>query len=191
MVIDTKRMPLKGVRILTVEEWLQLPWATVNLAEMGAEVIRVESLGRMVVRNIGPYPDNKVGERFWNQGATYHNWYRSKKSVTLDLRTQDGAEAFKELVAISDVVAENNRAGIMERFGLTYDVLRQVKPDLIMLRSTGYGQTGEWRDYGAFARTVEAMSSLSHMTGFSDGPPRAGQHVLRGHNPPRGTTCWP
>ena len=171
MAIDAKRMPLSGVRIVTVEEWLQLPWATVNLAEMGAEVIRVESLGRMVVRNIGPYPDNKVGERFWNQGATYHNWYRSKKSLTLDLRTPDGAEAFKELVAVSDVVAENNRAGIMERFGLTYDVLRQVKPDLIMLRSTGYGQTGEWRSYGAFARTVEAMSSLSHMTGFADGPP--------------------
>ena len=171
MAIDTKRRPLRGVRILTVEEWLQLPWATVNLAEMGAEVIRVESLGRMVVRNIGPYPENTVGERFWNQGGTYHNWYRSKKSLTLDLRTPKGADAFKELVAISDVVAENNRAGIMERFGLTYDVLRQVKPDLIMLRSTGYGQTGEWRDYGAFARTVEAMSSLSHMTGFPDGPP--------------------
>ena len=90
MAIDAKRMPLRGVRIVTIEEWLQLPWATVNLAEMGAEVIRVESLGRMVVRNIGPYPDNKVGERFWNQGATYHNWYRSKKSLTLDLRTRTG-----------------------------------------------------------------------------------------------------
>ena len=182
---NSKRMPLRGVRILTIEEWLQLPWATVNLSEMGAEVIRVESLGRMVVRNLGPYPENKVGERFWNQGGTHHTWSRSKKSVTLDLRTPEGAEAFKELVAISDVVTENNRTGIMERFGLTYETLRQVKPDIIMLRTTGYGQTGEWRGYGAFARTVEAMSSLSHMTGFPDGPPvRANTSYVDI------TTCW-
>ena len=178
-------MPLRGVRIVTVEEWLQLPWATVNLSEMGAEVIRVETLGRMVVRNLGPYPENKVGKRFWNQGGTHHTWSRSKKSLTLDLKTPEGADAFKELVSISDVVTENNRPGIMERFGLDYEALRQVKPDLIMLRTTGFGQTGEWREYGAFARTVEAVTSLSHMTGFPDGPPvRANTSYVDL------TTCW-
>lgn len=178
-------MPLRGVRIVTVEEWLQLPLATVNLSEMGAEVIRVETLSRIVVRNLGPYPENQVGERFWNQGGTHHTWSRSKKSVTLDLKTPEGQEAFKELVSISDVVTENNRPGIMERFGLDYETLRKVKPDLIMLRTTGYGQTGDWREYGAFARTVEAVTSLSHMTGYSDGPPvRANTSYVDI------TTCW-
>lgn len=164
-------LPLHGVRILSVEDYLQLPWATVILADMGAEVIRIESLARVESRTMGPYPDNRPGQRFWNQGGIHHLWNRNKMSLTLDLAKPEGVDAFRRLVAISDVVAENNRAGVMERFGLDYDALRKVKPDIIMLRTTGYGQTGAWRRYGAFARTVDAVTGLSHLTGYKGGPP--------------------
>ncbi|MCS7206655.1 MAG: CoA transferase [Dehalococcoidia bacterium] len=163
--------PLQGVRIVSVEDYLQLPWCTVLLADMGAEVIRVESLARGETRTMGPYPDNRIGQRFWDQGGIHHLWNRNKMSLTLDLTTPQGVEAFKALVAISDVVAENNRAGVIERFGLDYEALRRVRPDLIMLRTTGYGQTGAWRRYGAFARTVDAVTGLSHLTGYAGGPP--------------------
>ncbi|MFN3974660.1 MAG: CaiB/BaiF CoA transferase family protein [Dehalococcoidia bacterium] len=168
---DPSSLPLQGVRILTVEDYLQLPWATVILADMGAEVIRVESLARGETRTMGPYPDNRPGQRFWDQGGIHHLWNRNKMSLTLDLARPEGVDAFKRLVAISDVVAENNRAGVMERFGLDYDTLRQIRPDIIMLRTTGYGQTGAWRRYGAFARTVDAVAGLSHLTGYKGGPP--------------------
>ncbi|GBD11227.1 Succinyl-CoA--L-malate CoA-transferase beta subunit [bacterium HR23] len=164
-------LPLQGVRILSVEDYLQLPWCTVILADMGAEVIRVESLARVETRTMGPYPDNRPGQRFWDQGGIHHLWNRNKRSLTLDLTKPQGVDASKRLVAISDVVAENNRAGVMERFGLDYEALRQVKPDIIMLRTTGYGQTGAWRRYGAFARTVDAVTGLSHLTGYKGGPP--------------------
>lgn len=162
---------LEGVRIISVEQVLQLPWATMLLAEMGAEVIRVESTTRVQTREMRPFPENRRGEKWWNQSGHYSYFARNKKSLTLDLQRPRAVELFKELVKVSDVVAENNRPDVMDRLGLGWETLRAIKPDLIMLGSTGYGQTGPWRRMGAFGRCIQPMSGLYHFIGYEDGPP--------------------
>jgi benzylsuccinate CoA-transferase BbsF subunit len=162
---------LEGVRIIALEQVLQLPWATMLLAEMGAEVIRVESITRVQTREMRPFPENRRGEKWWNQSGHYSYFCRNKKSLTLDLQKRRGVELFRELVKVSDVVADNNRPDVMDRLGLGWETLRKLKPDLIMLGSTGYGQTGPWRRMGAFGRCIQPMSGLYHFTGYEGGPP--------------------
>ena len=162
---------LAGVRIVTVEQVLQLPWATMLLAEMGAEVIRVESITRVQTREMRPFPENRRGEKWWNQSGHYSYFCRNKKSLTLDLQKPRAVELFRELVKVSDVVTDNNRPDVMDKLGVGYESLRKIKPDLIMLGSTGYGQTGPWRRMGAFGRCIQPMSGLYHFTGYEGGPP--------------------
>lgn len=162
---------LAGVRIVTVEHVLQLPWATMLLAEMGAEVIRVESITRVQTREMRPFPENRRGEQWWNQSGHYSYFCRNKKSLTLDLQKPRAVELLRELVKVSDVVTDNNRPDVMDKLGVGYDALRRIKPDLIMLGSTGYGQTGPWRRMGAFGRCIQPMSGLYHFTGYEGGPP--------------------
>ncbi|MBI4200832.1 MAG: CoA transferase [Chloroflexi bacterium] len=166
-----KRQALAGVRVVSVEQVLQLPWATMVLADMGAEVIRVESLSRIQSRESRPYPEDQPGEKWWNQSGHYSFFFRNKKSLTLDLRQPKGQELFRELVKTADVVVENNRSGVMKRLGLDYETLRRVKQDIIMLSSTGYGQTGPWRTMGAFGRTVHPISGMCNCTGYDGGQP--------------------
>ena len=166
-----KRNALDGVRIISLEQVLQLPWATMLLAEMGAEVIRVESTARNQTREMRPFPENHRGEQWWNQSGHYSYFARNKKSLTLDLKRSRAVELFKELVRVSDVVTENNRPDVMDRLGIGYEVLRKIKPDIIMLGSTGYGQTGPWRRMGAFGRCIHPMSGLQQFTGYEGGPP--------------------
>ena len=165
------RQALAGIRVVTIEDVLQLPWATMLLADLGAEVIRIESLSRVDSRRLRPFPENIVGREWWNESGWFHAYFRNKKSVTLDLRHPDGLALCKELIKVSDVVAENNRPGAMERLGLDYKTLWQLKPDIIMLRTSGYGQTGPWGQAGAFARTINPVCGLNDVTGFEEGPP--------------------
>lgn len=166
-----KRNALAGVRIITCEQVLQLPWATMLLAEMGAEVIRVESTARNQTREMRPFPENRRGKEWWNQSGHYSYFARNKKSLTLDLKRPQAVEVFKQLVKVSDVVADNNRPDVMDRLGIGYQTLREIKPDLIMLGSTGYGQTGPWRRMGAFGRCIHPMSGLQQFTGYEGGAP--------------------
>ncbi|MBI4234576.1 MAG: CoA transferase [Chloroflexi bacterium] len=175
---DGKRMggclALEGIRILTVEDFLALPWGTMLLADMGAEVIRIESHTRPASRRWPPFPENQPGKEWWNRSGTFGVWYRNKRSLTLDLAKPPAVELFKALVRVCDVVTENNRPGVMARLGLDYKSLRQVKPDLVMVSSSGFGGSGPWRNYGAFARTIDALSGLSYLTGYEGGPPLRG-----------------
>jgi len=169
-----KRMALAGVRIIALEDFLALPWGTKMLADLGAEVIWVESHVRAGMRLGGAFtafPDNKPEGRYWNQNAGTFCFYRNKLNLTLDLTKPKAVEIFKELVKISDVVAENFRPGVVKRFGLDYESLRKVKPDIIYLSSSGYGHEGPWQGYGAFARTIDAMCGLSYMCGYVGGEP--------------------
>ena len=163
--------PLAGVRVVAVEDYLFLPWATVQLAELGAEVIHVESRSRIANRQMGVYPHNRPGPRFWDEPSAYTSFERNKASLTLDLATPAGRDAFLRLAATADLVMENNRPGVMERLGLGYDVLARQNPRLIMMRCSGYGQSGPYRNAGAFARTIDVMSGLTHLTGYRDGQP--------------------
>lgn len=173
------RLPLEGIRILEASDALALPFATHILADFGAEVILVEHCGRPnMFRMRAPFPANQPGEAFWNRGGSFNQWNRNKFSLTLDLTHPLGKQTFKALARISDVVAENFAAGVMDRLGLGYEALRREKPDLIYLSNTGYGRTGPWAGFVGMAQVVEAAVT-AHLTGYPDrGPSRAGQSVM-------------
>jgi crotonobetainyl-CoA:carnitine CoA-transferase CaiB-like acyl-CoA transferase len=125
-----------------------------------------------------PFPQNEPGDMFWNRAGPFNQWNRNKYSLTLDLTHPLGKEVFKALARISDVVAENFAAGVMDRLGLGYEVLRKLRPDIILLSNTGYGRTGPWAGFIGMAQVVEAMTT-AHLTGYPDRrPAKAGQSPM-------------
>jgi crotonobetainyl-CoA:carnitine CoA-transferase CaiB-like acyl-CoA transferase len=161
--------PLAGVRVIDAGNMVAAPFATVLLGDFGADVIKLEhpKLGDGE-RKLEPIKRGATGESvplWWKNGA------RNKRCVTLDLSKPEGAELFKELVATADVVVENYRPGTFERWGLGYEELKKVNPRLILLRISGFGQTGPYRDRGGFGRVAEAMGGLTNLIGETDGAP--------------------
>jgi benzylsuccinate CoA-transferase BbsF subunit len=162
--------PLEGVRILDFTWAWAGPQATLLLALLGAEVIKVESRRRLDhtrLRSLilGPTmtdPDHSVIFNDLNVG---------KLSLTLNLSQPKAVEIAKRIAQISDVVTENMRPGVMERLALGYDDLKTAKPDIIMLSSSAVGASGPERTYAGYAPTFAAMSGLAHITGYPDGPP--------------------
>ncbi len=147
------------------------------MADMGAEVIKVEThtLFRTEAARL-MYADNDPGDQPWNRDGSFNTLQRGKLGVTLNLKLPEGVQAFKELTRISDVVVENNRAGTMDRLGLSYEALRREKPDLIYVSNTGFGHTGPWRTYAGIGRMFELTCGLSQFTGYPDeGPRRVGK----------------
>ena len=144
------------------------PFATVLLADFGADVIKLEHPklgdGERKLEPIKAVGSERV-PLWWKNGA------RNKRCVTLDLSKPEGAAIFKELVTTADAVVENYRPGTFERWGLGYDELRKVNPRLILLRISGFGQTGPFRERGGFGRVAEAMGGLTNLIGEKDGPP--------------------
>ena len=166
-----KRSPLTGVRIVEHGQLLAVPFAARLLADLGAEVIKVESAVRLDTHRQTTYPDNEPGERFWDRGGTFYSENRGKLGMTLDLRHPDAVAVFRDLVRVSDVVMENFTPRVMRAFSLDYEALREVRPDLIMLSSTGYGHTGPWANHRAVGPTTEAASGLAAVTGYPGGAP--------------------
>lgn len=161
----TRTPPLDGIRVLDIATFIAAPFTASIFAEFGAEVIKIEQPG-------GGDPLRKFGTPA--PGGDTFCWLseaRNKSSVTLDLRTPKGAGLFRRLAAESDVVCENFRPGTLERWGLGYEALRAVNPRLIMLRISGFGQTGPYRDRPGFARIAHAFGGLAHLTGMPGGPP--------------------
>ena len=167
--MDQKKI-LEGIRVLSLEQVMSLPYGTAFLADMGAEVIRIESPEHFNDRRFGIYPDNKQGEEWWNESATFTNWNRNKKSLCLDVYAPRGRELFLDLVKHSDVVCDNFRTGTMQRLGLDYEHLVKVKPDIISFTCNAYGSTGPYRGLGARARNIDSFSGLSYLSGYEDGP---------------------
>lgn len=161
-------LPLAGVRIVDLSMFMSGPMAMQIFADAGAEVIKVESLQRIDGwRGGGGGP----GDAPWERSLTF-NWVnRNKTGITLDLTDPRGVALVKRLVADADVVIENYTPRVMPNFGLTYDVLRAIKPDLIMLSMPGFGLEVSWRDYVAFGMSTEQTSGMSHLTGYEGGPP--------------------
>lgn len=141
------------------------PFCGQLLGDFGAEVIKVEPPGKGdPMREWGRHRKN--GRTLW--------WpiiARNKKSVTLNLREAEGQELARKLVSKADVLVENFRPGTMERWGLGYDKLRQLNPGLVMVRVSGFGQTGPYKDQAGFGAIGEAMGGIRHITGFPDRPP--------------------
>ncbi|MCC7366025.1 MAG: CoA transferase [Dehalococcoidia bacterium] len=165
-----KQLPLAGVRVADLSMMWAGPYATRILAEMGAEVLKIESprawdnIRTLVPQENAPEP--------WNSAFYFNDYNRDKKSVTLDLAQARGREVFLDLIRHCDVLIENYRADVMENLGLTYDVVTQYRPDLVMVSMAGFGKTGPERDYVGFGPIIEQMAGLASKTGFpEDGIP--------------------
>lgn len=159
-----KRKPLEGVKVLELGQLIAGPFAGKFLAEFGAEVIKVEP------------PDTGDPLRGWRKlhKGTSLWWYvqnRNKKSVTLNLRTPEGQDIARRLARTADVVIENFRPGTLEKWGLGYERLASENPGLVMLRLSGFGQTGPLRDQAGFGAVAESMGGLRYVTGFPDRAP--------------------
>ena len=157
--------PLEGIRVLDIATFVAAPFCGTIMAEFGAEVIKIEQPGEGdSLRRFGTMTDS--GDTLvWLSEA------RNKKSVTLDLRTPEGAAMFRQLVAKADVVLENFRPGTMEKWGLGYAALAEINPRLVMLQVSAYGQTGPLRDKPGFARIAHAFSGLAYLAGEPGRPP--------------------
>jgi crotonobetainyl-CoA:carnitine CoA-transferase CaiB-like acyl-CoA transferase len=151
--------PLSGLRVLDIATFVAAPFCGTLLAEFGAEVIKVEQPGEGdSLRKFGTRTE--CGDSLvWLSEA------RNKKSITLDLRTSEGACMFRQLAAKSAVVLENFRPGTLEKWGLGYETLAAVNPALVMLRVSAYGQTGPLRDKPGFARIAHAFGGLAYLSG--------------------------
>lgn len=163
--------PLRGLRVVEMGQLIAIPFAVKLLADMGAQVIRLESTGRLESYRSDSVYRNEIHGEFWNRGANFYEQNRNKLGVTLDLSRPQGRELLLRLIAVSDVFAENFTPRVIKNFGLEYDQLRRVKPDIIMVSSTGYGFSGPWANFGATGPATEGASGLAYTTGYKDGPP--------------------
>jgi benzylsuccinate CoA-transferase BbsF subunit len=167
-------LPLQGVRVVDFTWVWAGPYATMLLAMLGAEVIKIESagrtdLGRRVV--IWPLAEPRPRTVAVNQGMWFNSINMNKLSATINLGRPGGVELVKRLVAVSDVVVENMRPGAMERAGIGYEALRSVNPHLIMLASSARGATGPECQYAGYATVHHAVGGASYISGYPDGPP--------------------
>lgn len=163
---DTRNVrPLDGIRVIDVSSFLAGPFCSTQLGEFGAEVIKAElpDVGD-ALRRFGSMTEAGVTLPWLSE-------CRNKKSITLDLRKRGGAEVLKKLVADADILVENFQPGTLEKWGLGWDVLHEVNPRLIMVRISGFGQTGPYRDRPGFGRIGNAFGGLSFLAGYPDRPP--------------------
>lgn len=161
--------PLHGIRVADFCWAWAGPYGALQLAHLGAEVIRIESATRLCPsRQIPPWPDEQRGV---NRAGYFNQYNQGKRSLTLDLKKPEGIAIAKQLVAKSDIVIENFAAGIMDKMGLGAAVLRSLKPDLIMIALSGYGATGPEKDYVSYGPPQVVLSGMSSLTGYQGGPP--------------------
>jgi len=154
--------PLENIRILDLSRVYAAPAGSMMLADLGAEVIRIEHPnGSDSMRDWGPFVQE--------QSTYYLCANRNKKSILLDLKTTEGRERFKDLVKDADIVLENFKTGDMARMGLSYEELKKVNPHLIYCAVTGFGQTGPLAHEPGFDPVIQAMSGLMHVTGSPEG----------------------
>jgi crotonobetainyl-CoA:carnitine CoA-transferase CaiB-like acyl-CoA transferase len=156
--------PLAGIRVIEIGTLIAAPFAARLMGEFGADVIKIEA------------PENGDPLRKWRKlhEGTSLWWYlqsRNKKSVCVNLKSPDGVDVVKRLVADADVIIENLRPGALEKLGLGWDVLHEINPKLTMVRISGYGQSGPYRDRPGFGAIGEAMGGIRYTTGEVNGAP--------------------
>lgn len=163
---------LSHLRVCDLGGQLAGAGATKILAAFGAEVIRVEDPATQglwdALRGVGPYVDDRRGV---NLGAGFNNHNVGKYGVTINLRTEEGKDLLRELIAVSDIVCENFAAGVMEHRGFGYDDLKRIKPDIIYVSNCGFGHSGPYRDFKTWGPIVQAISGLTFTAGLADDEP--------------------
>jgi len=161
-----KKLPLDGVRVADLSMMWAGPFATRLLAEMGAEVVKIESPRAWDnVRTLLPQPG---APEPWNTSYYFNDYNRDKKSLTLDLSQPRGRVLFLELIARCDCVIENYRADVLDKLGIGWDVLRETKPDIILVSMAGFGKTGSEKGFVGFGPIIEQMAGMASTTGYGD-----------------------
>jgi crotonobetainyl-CoA:carnitine CoA-transferase CaiB-like acyl-CoA transferase len=161
--------PLAGVRVADFSWVWAGPFCTLQLAHLGAEVIRVECRDRpCVTRQIPPFADFQPG---LNRSGYFNQYNQGKRSLTLNLKRPRALDVARRLITRSDVVAENFANGVMERMGLGYEEVRKLRPDTIMVSISGYGRSGPERDFVSYGPATVPLAGFSAVTGYKDGPP--------------------
>jgi crotonobetainyl-CoA:carnitine CoA-transferase CaiB-like acyl-CoA transferase len=177
--------PLSGIRVADFTWVWAGPTCTMQLAHMGAEVIRMETRNRIcTIRMLPPWPG---GAPHPDRSGYFNQYNQGKRAVTLNIASEEGREIAKKLVSISDVAVENFAGGVAKKLGLGYDDLVKVKPDIVMISMAGFGQTGPEAGYVSYGPAQVPMSGLSQLTGYigwqpmhvgmSYGDPNAGLHA--------------
>ncbi len=165
---------LSGLRVLDLSRVLAGPWCTQTLADLGAEVTKVERLGTGDdTRAWGP-PWREMSQRAERDSAYFLSANRNKKSVAIDISSKEGAELVRKLAARSDVLVENFKVGSLRRYGLSYEDLKQVNPALVYCSITGFGQQGPYAGRAGYDFLIQGMGGLMSITGTPDGKPGAG-----------------
>ena len=180
------KLPLDGIRVVESGNAWTAPFITQTLGDLGAEVIKVETIQRWspmwrgdpnikretirasIPFSFGGYVDREPGRRPWNRLAIFNSHMRNKLGMTVDLAKPKGKEIFKKLIKVSDVFVENNSVGVMERLGFDYEKLINVKPDLIMVRTQGLGTTGPRRHWRTHGHQVDSLVGGIMLRGYFD-----------------------
>ena len=162
-------LPLKGLRVIELARILAGPWACQTLADLGAEVIKVESRMGDDTRTWGP-PFVKTGDE--TNAAYYHSCNRGKQSVSLDFKDDADLQKLKDLIATSDILIENFKVGGLDKYGLDYNTLHNDCPSLIYCSITGFGQTGPYAKRAGYDFLMQGMSGLMSITGEPEGQPQ-------------------
>lgn len=179
--------PFGDLRVLDMTAFWAGPSCTHVLAMLGAEVIHLESVARLDGARMLGAP--MTADRWWERSPIFSALNTNKKGLTLDFRSAGGMQVLRRLLATTDVVVENYTPRVLDQAGLTFDALRAIRDDIILVRMPGFGLDGPWRDQAAFAYTIEDASGLTWMTGHPDqkplepycvGDPNAGIHALAG-----------
>lgn len=179
-------LPFAGLRVVDMTTFWAGPSCTHLLAMLGADVIHVESTrhpdGTRLIAGIPVTED-----RWWEQSPIFSGLNTNKRGITLNLQSDTGRDILKRLIGTADVVVENFTPRVLESMGLTYDVVKAIRPDVVMVRMPGFGLDGPWRDNPAFAYVIEAAAGISWLTGYPDlnpfepysvGDPNAGVHAF-------------
>jgi crotonobetainyl-CoA:carnitine CoA-transferase CaiB-like acyl-CoA transferase len=190
--------PLAGIRVIDFCVVWAGPFATMQLGDLGAEIIKVENpfvyqpmtrgsmahppqaLLERTAAVAGGMPGGVVGDKPWNYSPSFVSLFRNKKSVTMNILTPEGMDLLKRLVAVSDVVCENNAAGTMEKLGITYDWLREANPNIIFVRMPAYGSSGPYYNARALGVHLEGVMGHTLLRGYDDTDPSATTAIYSG-----------
>ncbi len=157
--------PLQGIRVIDLTQAMAAPFCTMNLADMGADVIKIEPPGEgEPTRQLGAAQKN-------GHSATFMTMNRDKRGIAVDLKQPEGVEIVRKLVATADVFVQNYRPGVVNRLGLDFDSLKKINPRLVYCQISGFGNTGPYASRGGYDLIAQGMSGVISVTGDEDGPP--------------------
>lgn len=163
-------LPLEGLRVMDLGQFIAAPFCTLWMAWLGAEVIAVESGGRMTARGAPPFAAGHYGNP--NASGYFNTLYAGKKSCALDLGSAAGRDVAFRLASVSDVMIDNFSTGVMEKLGLGYDAVAEANPGLIVVSNGAFGRSGPMKDTRGLHSTVNLFSGVADVTGYADGAPR-------------------